>query len=82
MTMGGTSNGVWKVLAIALLSAVLSGSGVLLVGATNREPPPDLAPLTQRVAVQETKTTGLEQRLERMEEKQDRMLEILNRRSR
>jgi len=79
--MNGNGNGVWKVVAIALLSACLSGAGVLVLSAAKPAPvPAGLPPLEQRVAVQETKTAGFEQRLQRMEAKQDQIIELLTRR--
>ncbi len=83
MSDGGRNGGaVWKTLAIALLSALLSGSGVLVLGAVKRQPPPELQPLESRVAVEEAKSLAVEQRLTRIESKQDQIIELLNRRSR
>lgn len=65
--MTAPGNGAWKYLAIAFLSALLSGAALFV-------------PFTSRLAVQETRTQTLEQRLDRFEGKLDQALDLLRRR--
>jgi hypothetical protein len=58
---------VWKVLAIALLTALLTGGGTLLLNGSG------VQAVDRRLTVTETKTQNIEQRLDRMERTQERI---------
>jgi hypothetical protein len=58
---------VWKVLAIALLTALLTGGGTLLFSGSG------VQAVDRRLTVTETKTQNIEQRLDRMERTQERI---------
>lgn len=68
MSESNGRNGIWKTLALVFLSAVLSGGSALMLS-TSRT-----GDLATRLAVEENKSTALEYRLGRMEDKLDRLL--------